>query len=79
MTPAITRGWQNVLTETADSPRDNYDRVMAINLRGVWSCMKFELQLMQEQGSGAIVNCTSLGGLIGGAPTEGPTTQRNME
>lgn len=39
---------------------------MAINLRGVWSCMKFELQVMREQGSGAIVNCSSLGGLIGG-------------
>jgi NAD(P)-dependent dehydrogenase (short-subunit alcohol dehydrogenase family) len=59
-------GIQNVLEETADSPRDDYDRVMAINLRGVWSCMKFELQQMRKQGSGAIVNCSSLGGLIGG-------------
>src|SRR5260370_7084 len=41
-------------------------RVMGVNLRGVWSCMKFELQVMREQGSGAIVNCSSLGGLIGG-------------
>src|SRR4051794_1913510 len=60
-------GIQNVLAETADSPRDDYDRVMAINLRGVWSCMKFELIQMRKQGSGAIVNCSSLGGLIGGA------------
>jgi NAD(P)-dependent dehydrogenase (short-subunit alcohol dehydrogenase family) len=60
-------GVQNVLAETADSPRDDYDRVMGINLRGVWSCMKFELRQMREQGSGAIVNCSSLGGLIGGA------------
>ena len=60
-------GVQNVLAETADSPRDDYDRVMAINLRGVWCCMKFELQQMRAQGSGAIVNCSSLGGLIGGA------------
>jgi len=60
-------GIQNVLAETADSPRNDYDRVMAINLRGVWSCMKFELQQMREQGSGAIVNCSSLGGLVGGA------------
>ena len=59
-------GIQNVLAETADMPRDDYDRVMAVNLRGVWSCMKFELQVMREQGSGAIVNCSSLGGLIGG-------------
>jgi NAD(P)-dependent dehydrogenase (short-subunit alcohol dehydrogenase family) len=60
-------GVQNVLAETADSPRDDYDRIMSINLRGVWSCMKFELQQMRKQGSGAIVNCSSLGGLIGGA------------
>ena len=59
-------GIQNVLAETADSPREDYDRVMAVNLRGVWACMKFELQVMREQGSGAIVNCSSLGGLIGG-------------
>jgi NAD(P)-dependent dehydrogenase (short-subunit alcohol dehydrogenase family) len=60
-------GVQNVLAETADSPRDDYDRIMAINLRGLWSCMKFELQHMRQQGSGVIVNCSSLGGLIGGA------------
>jgi NAD(P)-dependent dehydrogenase (short-subunit alcohol dehydrogenase family) len=60
-------GVQNVLAETADSPRDDFDRVVAINLRGVWSCMKFELQQMRKQGNGAIVNCSSLGGLVGGA------------
>ena len=59
-------GIQNVLAETADVTRDDYDRVMAVNLRGVWSSMKFELQVMREQGSGAIVNCSSLGGLLGG-------------
>ena len=51
-------GVQNVLAETADSTRDDYDRVMGINLRGVWSCMKFELQQMLKQGSGTIVNCS---------------------
>jgi NAD(P)-dependent dehydrogenase (short-subunit alcohol dehydrogenase family) len=60
-------GVQNVLAETADTTREDYDRVMAINLRGVWSCMKFELQQMRKQGSGTIVNCSSLGGLVGGA------------
>jgi NAD(P)-dependent dehydrogenase (short-subunit alcohol dehydrogenase family) len=58
-------GVQNVLAETADTTREDYDRVMAINLRGVWSCMKFELQQMRKQGSGTIVNCSSLGGLVG--------------
>jgi NAD(P)-dependent dehydrogenase (short-subunit alcohol dehydrogenase family) len=60
-------GVQNVLAETADTTREDYDRVMGINLRGEWSCMKFELRQMRKQGSGAIVNCSSLGGLVGGA------------
>jgi NAD(P)-dependent dehydrogenase (short-subunit alcohol dehydrogenase family) len=60
-------GVQNVLAETADTTREDYDKVMGINLRGVWSCMKFELRQMRRQGSGAIVNCSSLGGLVGGA------------
>ena len=60
-------GVQNVLAETADTTREDYDRVMGINLRGVWSCMKFELQQMRKQGSGTTVNCSSLGGLVGGA------------
>src|SRR5713226_3490778 len=55
-------GVQNVLAETADTAREDYDRVMGINLRGEWSCMKFKLQQMRKQGSGAIVNCSSLGG-----------------
>lgn len=59
-------GVQNVLAETADSPREDFDRVISINLRGIWSCMKFELQQMRTQGVGAIVNCSSLGGLVGG-------------
>ena len=60
-------GVQNVLAETADATREDFDRVTAINLRGVWSCMKFELRQMRKQGSGAIVNCSSIGGIIGGA------------
>jgi NAD(P)-dependent dehydrogenase (short-subunit alcohol dehydrogenase family) len=60
-------GVQNVLAETADTTREDYERVMGINLRGVWSAMKFELQQMRKQGSGTIVNCSSLGGIIGGA------------
>lgn len=60
-------GVQNVLAATADTTREDYDRVMGINLRGVWSCMKCELQQMSKQGSGAIVNCSSIGGRVGGA------------
>lgn len=60
-------GIQNILVEMADATVDDYDRVMSVNLRGVWSCMKFELQHMRRQGRGTIVNCSSLGGLVGGA------------
>jgi NAD(P)-dependent dehydrogenase (short-subunit alcohol dehydrogenase family) len=51
--------------ETADASAQDYDRVMAINLRGVWCCMKYELRQMRKQGSGTIVNNSSIGGLIG--------------
>jgi NAD(P)-dependent dehydrogenase (short-subunit alcohol dehydrogenase family) len=60
-------GIQNVLADTADATREDFDRVTAVNLSGVWSCMKFELRQMREQGSGAIVNCSSIGGIVGGA------------
>ena len=44
---------------------EGYDQVNAVNLRGVWAFMKHELIQMKKQGSGAIVNCSSLGGLVG--------------
>lgn len=44
---------------------DNWDAVMSVNLRGLWLCLKYELQQMLEQGSGAIVNCASTQGLFG--------------
>jgi NAD(P)-dependent dehydrogenase (short-subunit alcohol dehydrogenase family) len=52
-------------SDFADEPAKVFDRVNAINLRGVWACMKHELGQMRAQGSGAIVNCSSLGGLVG--------------
>jgi len=58
-------GIQAPPSDAADEPAEIFDRVNAINLRGVWSCMKHELRQMREQGSGAIVNCSSLGGLVG--------------
>jgi NAD(P)-dependent dehydrogenase (short-subunit alcohol dehydrogenase family) len=51
--------------DAADEPIDVFERVTAVNLRGVWACMKHELAQMRSQGSGAIVNCSSLGGLVG--------------
>lgn len=58
-------GIQSPMADAADEPAGVFDRVNAINLRGVWASMKHELGQMRTQGSGAIVNCSSLGGLVG--------------
>ncbi|WP_328876906.1 SDR family NAD(P)-dependent oxidoreductase [Streptomyces sp. NBC_00299] len=52
-------------TDAADESAEQFDRVQAINLRGIWASVKHELRHMRAQGSGAIVNCSSLGGLVG--------------
>lgn len=58
-------GVQSPIAETAEASGEEFDRVNAINLRGVWNCMKHELRQMRAQGSGSIVNNSSLGGLVG--------------
>ena len=52
-------------TPTADYDEAEWDRLIDINLKGVWLCMKFEIPEMLKQGGGAIVNTSSIGGLIG--------------
>ncbi|MGH3118802.1 MAG: SDR family oxidoreductase, partial [Gaiellales bacterium] len=52
-------------SDAADENLEAFERVNSVNLRGVWACMKHELTQMRAQGSGAIVNCSSLGGLVG--------------
>jgi NAD(P)-dependent dehydrogenase (short-subunit alcohol dehydrogenase family) len=59
------------IAPTADSTREEWDRVIGVNLRGVWSCMKHELRQMERQGGGAIVNNASVGALTGN-PGIGP-------
>src|SRR6266567_737767 len=58
-------GVQSLAAETADATSEEFDRVNAINLRSVWLCMKYELLQMRQRGGGAIVNNSSIGGLIG--------------
>jgi len=53
------------MCEMSAESADDYDEVQAVNLRGIWTFMKHELLQMKKQGSGAIVNCSSLGGLVG--------------
>ena len=49
---------------THQYPEDSWDSVIAVNLKGVWLCMKHEIQHMLERGGGAIVNMASIVGLI---------------
>jgi NAD(P)-dependent dehydrogenase (short-subunit alcohol dehydrogenase family) len=60
-------GWQVDAAgkKTAEWSEEAFDRMIAVNLKGVWLCMKHELLRMQAQGSGAIVNTASIAGLAG--------------
>ena len=49
----------------ADCNEDTFDRIMGVNVKGVWLCMKYQLAQMVAQGGGAIVNTASVAGLIG--------------
>jgi len=53
------------MCEMSDETVEAYDATQSVNLRGIWTFMKHELRYMKQQGSGAIVNCSSLGGLVG--------------
>jgi NAD(P)-dependent dehydrogenase (short-subunit alcohol dehydrogenase family) len=60
-------GWQVDAAgkKTADWSEEAFDRMIAVNLKGVWLCMRHELPQMQTQGGGAIVNTASIAGLTG--------------
>jgi len=51
-------GIDGPLAPTADYPEADFDRVMAVNVKGVWNCMRFQIPAMLDAG-GAIVNCAS--------------------
>lgn len=59
-------GIEGVVAPTADYPEDEWDRVIAINLKGIWLCMKAEIhQMLAQGGGGAIVNTASTLGVVG--------------
>jgi NAD(P)-dependent dehydrogenase (short-subunit alcohol dehydrogenase family) len=60
-------GWHvgSVIQKTAEWSEESFDRMIAVNLKGVWLCMRHELPQMQAQGGGAIVNTGSIAGLVG--------------
>lgn len=59
-------GWQPPFAPIAEASTDDFDRVHAVNLRGVWLCMKYQVRQMLKQGGGCtIVNCASIGAIDG--------------
>ena len=58
-------GVEQPITATADLTEEEWDRIVGINLRGVFLCMKYEIPLMLRQGGGAIVNASSCAGVKG--------------
>jgi NAD(P)-dependent dehydrogenase (short-subunit alcohol dehydrogenase family) len=58
-------GIEGDLAPTCDCTEANWDRTIAVNLKGVWLCMKYEIPRMVEQGGGVIVNTSSVAGLVG--------------
>jgi NAD(P)-dependent dehydrogenase (short-subunit alcohol dehydrogenase family) len=52
---------------TADGSVENWNRVIATDLTGVWQCMRRQIPRMLETGGGSIVNCASIAGLVGSA------------
>jgi NAD(P)-dependent dehydrogenase (short-subunit alcohol dehydrogenase family) len=71
-------GIQNVLADAADQTMEDFERVIGVNLRDVWSCMKYELRQMRKQSNGTIVNCSSIGGILGG-PQRGTYPAKRFE
>ncbi|MCH9036985.1 MAG: SDR family oxidoreductase [Chloroflexi bacterium] len=58
-------GIEGILVPTVEYPEEVWDRVIDVNLKGVWLCMKYEIPEMIKQGGGAIVNTSSIAGLRG--------------
>ncbi|MBP7997676.1 MAG: SDR family oxidoreductase [Chloroflexi bacterium] len=58
-------GVEGTPTRTADASEADFDFIMRVNVKGVWLCMKHEINQMIAQGGGAIVNTASVAGLVG--------------
>jgi NAD(P)-dependent dehydrogenase (short-subunit alcohol dehydrogenase family) len=58
-------GIEGPVCSTVEYTEEDFDRVVAIDLTGVWLCMKYEIPAMLQHGGGAIVNTASVAGLVG--------------
>jgi NAD(P)-dependent dehydrogenase (short-subunit alcohol dehydrogenase family) len=59
-------GTEGAVASTVELAEADWDRVIATNLKGVWLCMKYEIPRMLERGAGAIVNTSSVYGMVAG-------------
>ena len=58
-------GIEGVSALMHEQKEEDWDRVINVNLKGIWLCMKYEVQYMLKNGGGAIVNTSSVAGLVG--------------
>jgi NAD(P)-dependent dehydrogenase (short-subunit alcohol dehydrogenase family) len=58
-------GIEGETASTVECSNENWDSIMAINLKGAWFCMKHQIPEMLKNGHGVIVNCASIAGLVG--------------
>lgn len=59
-------GIEGNLASTVDCTEENFDRTLAINLKGTWLCLRAEIrQMLRQTDGGAIVNMSSVAGLVG--------------
>lgn len=58
-------GIEGAQAVTPDTSEENWNRVIDVNLKGVWLCMKYQIPVMLNQKHGSIVNCSSIAGVVG--------------
>ena len=70
-------GIEGLITPTHEYPYQEWQRIIGINLTGVWLGMRFQIPWMREHGGGAIVNTASILGLVGFENTPGYTAAKH--
>jgi NAD(P)-dependent dehydrogenase (short-subunit alcohol dehydrogenase family) len=62
---------------TEECSEENWDRIINVNLKGIWLCMKYQIPEIRKAGKGAIVNCASIAGLVGFQGSPGYTASKH--
>jgi NAD(P)-dependent dehydrogenase (short-subunit alcohol dehydrogenase family) len=75
--PSITLAWSDRFAGIVETTEEDWNRVVAMNLTGVWLCMKYEIPEMLKRGRSAIVNNGSVTGLVGAAGVVGNVASKH--